>query len=192
MTKPVSVQLQFISEVDDFEKVLEGVNAMSLLGVNVTKGPGAVEPGERFVIEAIVDYRVAKAKPVLIEALDALEQLALSLETVVPETVRATLSVPPNETAITGEYLDFLEAKIDHLMVRTWNLQEQADLQAQDLADGLRAAQAATQRCESLFVALEQQGAPYFSKMFACLASAIENQTGVNPLDDFGVDFTIH
>uniref|UniRef100_A0AAU6W3L7 Uncharacterized protein n=1 Tax=Pseudomonas phage Cygsa01 TaxID=3138529 RepID=A0AAU6W3L7_9VIRU len=195
MTTPVGISLQLRCEDPaEYDSILASVKELSLLSVEVALAPGMPEwvDGDRFVIAVVAEYQQSKSKPVLIDMLDQLEQLALSLETVVPETVRATLSAPSKDAAIVGEYADFLDAKVDHLMIRTLSLQEQLDETAQDLADGLQACQQATQRCESVYTALEQQGAAYFSGMFQALAKSVEDITGNNPLEGYEAQFTIH
>lgn len=196
MTTPVHILLQFICEDPaDFEVVHQELKQLPLSKVTVVRDPSTpvVEKNlDRYQIEVVVPYFHSTQEPVLATALDALEQIALSAESVVPETVRATLSTPPKDPLITGEYVDFLEAKVDHLMIRTLNLQMQADDTAQDLADGLQAAAGAAERCESVYTSLEQQGALHFSALFEHLAKAIEDITGNNPLTDFEAAITIH
>jgi hypothetical protein len=195
MANPVGISLQLRCEDPaEYDTILASVKEMSLLSVDVAQAPGMPnwEEGDRFVIAVVAAYYQHASKPVLIDVMDRLEQLALSLETVVPETVRATLSVPSKDPAIVGEYADFLDAKVDHLMIRTLSLQEQADETAQLLAEGLQASQLAVQRCESVYTALEQQGAVHFSAMFQHLGKAIQGITGNNPLEDFESFITIH
>lgn len=196
MTTPVHILLQFICEDPaDFEVVHKGLKGLSLSKVTVVRDPSTPvveENVDRYQIEVVVPYFHSAQEPVLVTVLDALEQVALSAESVVPETVRATLSTPPKDPLITGEYVDFLEAKVDHLMIRTLNLQMQADDTAQDLNDGLRAAAGAAERCESVYASLEQQGAMHFGELFQHIAKAIEGITGNNPLADFEAAITIH
>lgn len=192
---PVNIVLQLDCEdAQEYEVVHLEVGKLPVSSVEVVSAPGMPNwaEGDRYQLQVTFDYTHSENEPVLAGFLDQLEQVALSLESVVPETVRATLSAPPTNALVTGEYVDFLEAKVDHLMMRTYGLQMQADDTAQDLLEGLHACKLATERCEGMYTALEQQGAAYFSGMFQHLARAIEEITGNNPLQGYEVPFTRH
>ena len=126
IASPVGLYLQFMcSEQDDVDKILAEVRKLDLLSVRLeTSLEQAQADGGRCEIAITTNVIGADGSISFTDMLDVLENIALNGESVVPETVRVTMAAPTADPIVIGQYVDFLESKIDHLMVRTLNLQE--------------------------------------------------------------------
>jgi len=185
---PNEVLLQFRCETQAaFDEVVANISEARAgnLRVNVTFEQ---QEGDRCEV-----YVPVLAEPFLAEQLVTLENHALSAEGVVPELVRAILAAPPENPILIGEYVDFLERKIDHLMVRSLNQHTEIQDALNSTALSLAEMQEANKRCEGLYAHLEQLGVICHFDMISKLGEAMRLHSGENPLEGYeGLNFKLH
>lgn len=167
-------------------------------GLNAVKGAG-FSPGVITNFDQQKDHRcelcVHYRRKDLAGDMTLLEQCLLSVDGVVPETVRATIAVPQDDPVVVGQYVDFLEAKIDHLMIRGLNQQREIDTistSVLQLTESLNRLSHSIAQANGMYAHLEQQGITYHPQLIQALGNAMALHFGENPLADVNIPIPIH